>query len=220
MPEVSTSTPAPGVSTSQPDVSVSTPQVITPAIKTTAITLNKTDFTLAADEVHKLVATLTPADSEEAVVWTCSDPAVAHVAPDGTITNINTANSTKAVTVTATSGSVTAQCIVRCRPGSTGTVPSTPGTPTTPSTPQTPGTPETPTTPETPSTPVAAGTKGTITSAGVRIRSGPGSNHDVIASAANGSEVTILEDLRNGWYKIDYGNGKVGYVSSDYIIPK
>ena len=44
--------------------------------------------------------------------------------------------------------------------------------------------------------------------------------HRGTSSAANGSEVTILEDLRNGWYKIDYGNGKVGYASSDYIIPK
>jgi uncharacterized protein YgiM (DUF1202 family) len=32
--------------------------------------------------------------------------------------------------------------------------------------------------------------------------------------------VVILENAGNGWYKIDYGNGKTGYASVDYIKPK
>jgi len=68
---------------------------------------------------------------------------------------------------------------------------------------------------------VAANSRGVISaSSGLNIRSGPGSNYEKIASADNGAEVTILEDTGTGWYKIDYGNGKVGYVSSDYVKVK
>ena len=61
--------------------------------------------------------------------------------------------------------------------------------------------------------------QGVITDAGsgLNIRSGPGSSHEKIASAENGSEVTVLEDTGTGWYKIDYGNGKIGYASKDFI---
>ena len=55
---------------------------------------------------------------------------------------------------------------------------------------------------------------------GLNVRSGPGSNYEKVASIENGNSVTILENTGNGWYKIDYGNGKVGYASVDYIQPK
>lgn len=56
-----------------------------------------------------------------------------------------------------------------------------------------------------------------VGSDGLNIRSGPGSSYDVVASAENGALVNILEDTGTGWYKIDYGSGKIGYVSSDYV---
>jgi uncharacterized protein YgiM (DUF1202 family) len=61
---------------------------------------------------------------------------------------------------------------------------------------------------------------GTVIGNGLNVRSGPGSNYSKVASITNGTKVTILEDSGNGWYKIDYGNGKTGYASSQFIQPK
>ncbi len=201
-PDVSTSTP--DVSVPDPGVSTSAPGVITPVVKTTAIALSTTDFTLKPDETHKIVAALTPANSDEAVVWTSSDTSIATVGADGSVTNVNTGSAQKVVTVTATSGSVSVQCTVRCKPGSSGTA--TPTTPTTPST-----------------TPVASGTVGIINSDGVRIRTAPVTGEVQDTGYAN-SEVTILEQTSDGWYKIRYnvGNGqtKDGYISAQFVTVK
>ena len=63
-----------------------------------------------------------------------------------------------------------------------------------------------------------AGTTGRVIDAqrGLNIRSGPGTNYPVVASAQNGSTVTILGE-ENGFYKINYSGDKVGYVSKNYI---
>jgi uncharacterized protein YgiM (DUF1202 family) len=208
------------VSQSQPDVSISTPDVsvpdpavsdvVTPVVKTTAITLSTTDFTLKADETYKVTATLAPANSDEAIVWTSSDTTIATVAADGSITNVNTGAAQKVVTVTATSGSVSVQCTVRCKPGSTGTA--TPPAPTAPTTPTTPST----------TTPVASGTMGTINSDGVRIRKAPVTGEQQDTAYAN-SEVTILEKTSDGWYKIRYNSAqgqKEGYISAQFVDVK
>ena len=69
------------------------------------------------------------------------------------------------------------------------------------------------------------GTKGKITGAasGLRVRSGPGTTYEILASLMNGNEITVLEDAGNGWYKIAYSgaNGKedVGYIMGTYIAP-
>ena len=95
--------------------------------------------------------------------------------------------------------------------GGTSTPVSPPSITTTPTTPSTPNT-----TP--PSSSVTAGTKGTITGAdtGLNIRSGPGREYDVVASAQNGAEVTIQGE-ENGWYKVTYNGSKTGYVSKDFV---
>ena len=63
--------------------------------------------------------------------------------------------------------------------------------------------------------------KGTIINAenGLNIRSGPGREHSVVASANNGAEITILGE-ENGWYHINYGGSNTGYVSKDYVSVK
>lgn len=216
-PEVSVSQP--GGSTSGdvsapvvPDPSVST-GVITPIVTATGITLSTKDVTLKANEVLKLKATLSPADCTDTVVWSSSDPTALAVAQDGTVTNINKGSSQVNVTVTAQVGDIKATCIMRCKGGSTGSVSTTPTTPTTPNTP----------TPVTPAPSVAAGSKGTVTgtTTGLLIRSGPGRNYEAQDTAPNGTEVTILEQTADGWYKINYsgdaGRVKTGYVSKDYI---
>ena len=109
------------------------------------------------------------------------------------------------VTITASCGDISAECIVRCKPGGTVTEPSGSGNS---------GTGQ--------SAAIEPGDIGTVinASSGLNVRSGPGSNHNKIASILNGSKVTILEDTGTGWYKIDYGKNKTGYVSADYISVK
>ena len=74
-----------------------------------------------------------------------------------------------------------------------------------------------------PSAPVSDGISAYITGAsgGLRVRSGPGTTYDVLATLRNGDEVTVLEALDNGWYKISYvgagGADALGYVKSDYV---
>lgn len=218
-----------GVSISQPEVSASRSEadasgdvsapvipdisgdssVVAPIVTATGITLSTKDVTLKANEVLKLTATLTPADSTDTVVWISSNEAALAVAQDGTVTNVNKGAAQANVTVTARVGDVKATCIVRCKGGSTGTAATTPTTPANPTTPVAPTT-----------TPVAAGTKGTVMTEGLRIRSGPSTTANVQDTATSGAEVDILEQT-DGWYKIKYiGNGgvtKTGYVSKDYI---
>lgn len=213
----------PEVSQSQPEVSasgdVSVPVVpdpsvgtgvITPIVTATGITLNAQDFTLKADEIYKLKATLTPADCTDTVVWTSSNESALTVAQDGTVTNVNKGSAQANVTVTAQVGDIKAACVVRCKGGSTGSGAPSGGTT---------GTGTTATT----TTPVASGTTGTVTgtSTGLLIRSGPGRNYEAQDTAPNGTVVTILEQTADGWYKINYsgdgGRTKTGYVSKDYI---
>ena len=40
----------------------------------------------------------------------------------------------------------------------------------------------------------------------LNVRSGPGTNYGKIGSLNNGQSVNILQDMGNGWYKIEYGS--------------
>ena len=196
---------APGVTTPDETLKPNLPAVPEPvkpadpdAVPANAIVLSRQDFTLAPNETFSVLATVAPANTTDSVVWTCDQPDILTVNQDGTVTNKNATGEKVIVTVTATAGGVSAECIVRCNsaPNPNG------GTGTT-----------------SPSGPVTANTQGKVTGAGngLNVRSGPGSNYSKVASIANGTSVTILEDAGSGWYKIDYGSGKTGYVSASYI---
>ena len=83
--------------------------------------------------------------------------------------------------------------------------------------------PSTDPTPSTSSGELVPGAKGKITGAasGLRVRSGPGTTYDILASLMNGNDITILEDAGNGWYKIAYsgadGKETTGYIMGTYI---
>lgn len=98
------STPA---DTSTPDASSSE---VTPEPQPIAtLSLNKSDFTLfKAGESYTLKAEVT--GTEEALVWTSSDEAVATVSEDGVVTAV--APGTASITVTC--GKLSAPCTVRC----------------------------------------------------------------------------------------------------------
>lgn len=51
---------------------------------------------------------------------------------------------------------------------------------------------------------------------GLNIRSGPGREYSVVASAQNGASVTVLGE-ENGWYQIKYSGTGTGYVSKEFV---
>lgn len=157
----------------------------TPAAE--GIVLSENDTTLEAGESRQLTANLLPEGVSGNVTWSSSDPSVATVDITGLVTNVNTASSTKKVTVTAACGDVSAEAVVYCKATSGGPAPSS-------------GTQGT----------IINADKG------LNIRSGPGTTYDKVASATNGARVTILGE-ENGWYKIVYSGNKTGYVSKDYV---
>ena len=225
-----TDTPAdPSVSQPGTDVPVNDPVVVT---KVNSLSLNKTDFTLAPDETFAFKAKVDPADAK--ITWSSSNESAAKVSADGVVANVNTGAHQVKVTITAAAGDKTVTCTVYCRGGSSGnagssttptqpSTPSTPAAPSTPSTPSAPTAPAVPTTPSTPSSGTAINKSGKISGAGngLNVRSGPGSSNDAIASLNNGTNVTVLEDAGNGWYKISFsgvgGTPTTGYVSGKYV---
>lgn len=76
-------------------------------VAATGVTLNRTTLTLKAGETYQLTAALTPANANTKVTWSVSNNVVS-VTDDGKIT----ANRGGACLVTATAGSVKAQCSV------------------------------------------------------------------------------------------------------------
>jgi len=186
--------PSPGsnssVSTSQGNQSngsVNQPGTVTPPM-VQSISLNSIDAPLNSGATFQLIANLLPAGAVGEVSWSSSNPAAATVDATGLVTNVNLANSDVQVIITATCGDITAETSVTCKARTVGggTVPS--------------------------------GTKGRIINAekGLNIRSGPSKDSEKVASAQNGSTVTILGE-ENGFYKINYTGDKIGYVSKDYV---
>jgi len=176
------------VSTSQSNPSGSTSQPNTPVTPSVqSISLADADVSLANGATYQLTASLLPAGSSGEVIWSSSDPTMATVDVNGLVTNLNTGSADAQVTITAACGSVSAQTTVTCKGKAGGGV-------------------------------ATVGSRGKIVNAekGLNIRSGPGKEHPVVASAQNGATITILGE-ENGYYKINYSGSNVGYVSKDYV---
>lgn len=178
------------VSTSQgSSAGSSAPQPNTPPTPQTvqSIALNSSDVSLDNGGTYQMTATLLPAGAAGDIVWSSSDVTAATVDSTGLVTNINAGSSDVRVTITATCNGVTAEGGITCKARGT-------------------------------SGPVSSGTRGRIVNAekGLNIRSGPGKNFGVVASAQNGSTITILGE-ENGFYKINYSGSNIGYVSKDYV---
>lgn len=202
-----------------------------------SITMSRDQFTLRYDEVYQLSVVVTPKGLDEKVVWTSSDPKILTVDEEGKATNINAGTTQERVTVTATVGDRVAECVVFCRPknpngdssasngtsGSTGTSGGTGSSGTSgtgSSTGNTGASGNTGSSGGTSGGTVVKGTPATIVNAdgGLNIRSGPGRENEVVASAANGAKVTILGEEK-GWYKIAYDNTSTGYVAKEFVSP-
>ena len=183
----------------------SSPSTAEPETPLTALSLDAGEITLPAGGTHQFVLTLDPLDWVGTVTWTSSDESVATVDSTGLVTNVNASQTTGQATITVTAGGLTAQCAVSCS-GVEAPVASDPPVATT--------------------QPSSGGlTPGAATiinaSGGVRVRSGPGTSYEILASLFNGNSITVVSDAGDGWYEITFvgsgGEETTGYIMGDYI---
>lgn len=57
---------------------------------------------------------------------------------------------------------------------------------------------------------------GTISGNSVNVRTGPSTANDIIMAVVSGEKVSILEES-NGWYKVEFTSGVVGWVRNDFV---
>ena len=179
-----------------------------------SLTLSRTDedeVSLQAGESYQLSVITVPADAQVTVEWSSSNEDIATVDEYGNITNVYKGSDQVPVTITASAGGQTASCTILCTGDGTGENITSSGGDTTGG--------------GTASGALAPNTDAVITGAtgGLNIRSGPGTDYSVQASTSDGATVTVLEDMGNGWYRIEYstggGNFEEGYVMGDYLAP-
>lgn len=179
----------------------------------TGLTLNSTDFTLWVGESFQVTATAIPADWSGQITWSSSNPEWISVSETGMVTNVNTSGAFHNVYVTATADGVSAQCVVRARANKKGA-----DTPPPQSDPPATSQPPVVTQPPTGGS-VMVGARGTIVGAdgGLRVRSGPGTSYDIVASLLNGNTITVVSAAEGGWYQISFA-GSGGAVINGYIL--
>ena len=159
--------------------------------------LSTEDFTLRS--VGE-TATIKASGGSGSYTWASEDEGVASVDQNGKVTAVSKGT----VNIVVSDGSKKGVCIVRCNvSGSAVTTPTTPST-----------------------TPSASGLKAGSAKVvnggnGVRVRSGPGTNYDILATIPNGGSVKIVESAGDGWYKITFsgvgGATTTGYMKGDYL---
>lgn len=178
------------------------------------LTLNLTDFTRSVSEgAYKLRVS----GGTGTYTWISENPSVATVGSDGTITPV----ASGITNVVVTDGSKRAICIVRVTGGSA-PAPSGGGT-------SSGGTTSTPST--TPTTPAPSSGGGSLKAGGavvvnggngVRVRSGPGTTYDILATVPNGGSVQVVRATgTDDWYEITFtavgGVTTTGYMKGEFL---
>lgn len=163
------------------------------------LTLSTTDFSLReTGESHTIHAS----GGSGTYSWVSQDAGVASVGADGKVTAIS--NGT--INVVATDGTHKGVCIVRVKisgSSSTGSTGSTGGT--------------------TSSGTLKAGDATVVNGGnGVRVRSGPGTTYDILATVPNGAKIQVVEKAGvDDWYKIQFadvgGVTKDGYMKAEFL---
>ncbi len=188
----------------------------------TGLTLSRKEFTLNPTDgwnSYKIIATVTPAGWNGTVTWKSSDPSLAAVSADGTVTHANPdVTGLHRVIITAQAGTMEATCTVYIAPKPTATQPPAQSDPPAQTNP-----PVEPTQAPPSGGNVTVGRTGTIVNAegGLRVRSGPGTTYAPIASITNGTTITVLAEAGDGWYQINFsgqgGAATTGYIRGEYI---
>ena len=164
--------------------------------------LNSTDFTLK--KIGE-TATLQVSGGGGSYRWYSKDIGIATVDQKGVVTAVAKGNTT----VLVTDGSKMAECIVRV--SGIGTVAPATGT-TAPSE-------------STSSSGLKAGAAKVVNAgSGVRVRSGPSTNHEILATISNGADVQVVKSAGGDWYEITFSNvGGVkttGYMKGEFLQNK
>ena len=160
------------------------------------LSLSTTDFTLKTlGESHTIKAS----GGSSTYKWYSQDDGIASVDQNGKVTAVS--NGT--VNVLATDGSKKAICIVRVN--ASGSQTQTPSTNTGGS-----------------SSTLKAGAAVVVNGGnGVRVRSGPGTNYEILATVPNGADIQVVESAGNGWYKITFsdvgGSTTSGYMKGEFL---
>ena len=155
--------------------------------------LSTEDFTLKS--VGE-TATIRASGGSGSYTWASEDEGIASVDQSGKVTAISKGT----VNIVVSDGSKKGVCIVRCNVSGSAV--------TTPTTPSASG--------------LKAGSAKVVDGGnGVRVRSGPGTNYDILATIPNGGSVKIVESAGDGWYKITFsgvgGATTTGYMKGDYL---
>lgn len=158
----------------------------------TGLKLSTEDFTLRS--VGE-TATIRASGGSGSYTWASEDEGVASVDQTGKVTAISKGT----VNIVVSDGSKKGVCIVRCN------VSGSAATPTTPS-----------------GSGLKAGSAKVVNGGnGVRVRSGPGTNYDILATIPNGGSVKIVEGAGDGWYKITFsgvgGATTTGYMKGEFL---
>ena len=137
--------------------------------------------------------------------WYSKDIGIASVDQKGVVTAVAKGNTT----VLVTDGSKMAECIVRVR--GEGTVAPPAGGTSTPA--------------ENPGSGLKAGAAKVVNAgSGVRVRSGPSTNHEVLATISNGADVQVVKHADGDWYEITFSNvggaKTTGYMKSEFLQNK
>ena len=163
------------------------------------LTLSMEDFTLRElGETHTIEVS-----GGGTYQWVSEDPSVASVDQNGVVKAISAGT----VRILATDGVKKGACIVRCNV--TGTLAQEPDTPDDGSTAAGSGT-------------LRTGSAVIINGGnGVRVRSGPGTSYEVLATVPDGAAVKITENAGNDWYRVTYagigGADAEGYIKGEFL---
>ena len=159
--------------------------------------LSTEDFTL---KTVGETATIKASGGSGSYTWASEDDGVASVDQSGKVTAISKGT----VNIVVSDGSKKGVCIVRCNvSGSAATTSTTPtATPSGGS--------------------LKAGSAKVVNGGnGVRVRSGPGTTYDILATIPNGGSMKIVESAGDGWYKITFsdvgGATTTGYMKGEYL---
>ena len=163
--------------------------------------LSTEDFTLRS--VGE-TATIKASGGSGSYTWASEDDGVASVDQNGKVTAISKGT----VNVVVSDGSKKGVCVVRCNVSGSAAA-------------TTPSTGDTGTTPVSGSGLKAGSAKVINGGNGVRVRSGPGTTYDILATIPNGGSVKIVESAGDGWYKITFsavgGATTTGYMKGEYL---
>ena len=164
------------------------------------LSLSTEDFTLAyLGETH----TIRASGGGSSYKWYSEDDGIASVDQNGKVTAV----SGGITHILATDGSKKAVCIVRV--SASGTLAPSTGESSSGSNSES-------------SSGLKVGSAEVINAGnGVRVRSGPSTNHEILATVPNGADIQIVKSAGDGWYEIKFDNiggvSTTGYMKGEYL---